>query len=1022
MVATLLANQSDLARVVIPRALLLQSAQVMQVKLGGLVNRELMHLPFSRKTPPKERLVRLYGKMLTELKDRRGVLLALPEHILSFKLSGLQQLCDGHSETASKMIEIQRWLDQHSRDILDECDVSLAIRTQLIYPSGTQTTVDGHPMRWQVTQAVLHLVKDFSSTVQSRYPRSIEVVKRGIDGFPLIYFLRKDAEDCLIGLLVKIICKGQAPSILPCAEYSLEINKDIEAYISNPSVRSGVVSRLSSYFRDRPTFMRTINLLRGLFVHRIMITALRKRWNVQYGLHPTRAPMAVPYLAKGVPSPTAEWGHPDVAITLTCLSFYYEGLNIRQFKEAFEHLVKNDEPSIEYEKWFPKGRVISKELDDYTLINAEDARQLSELHQVVRSSADLIDFYLNNFVFPKYAKTFRWKLQASGWNLLPSVATKSKRAGPRVTGFSGTNDSRHQLPLLIKQQDLPQLSHTNAEVPFYLLAPRNQSYSCMAFPNGGRWTETDFLWNLANPNGQARMNNHWESFRGVKSSFPYTQHGPIRILVDAGAQVLEHSNRDLAKAWLEADKEAAAAVYFDDDHRVWVLYRTNKHVPLVASPFFDNLERCVVYLDESHCRGTDLKFPPHARAALTLGQHLTKDALVQAAMRLRLLGQTQSITFFSPPEVHQGILDRLGNTDEFYCPTSGDVLQWVFGQTCDTMEQYEPSYFAQTSQYLQQEQARLEYPHYLQESQSRDSFLAKVRIKDVLTLKQLYQPKSQRQNGAGKAVAWHSLLERIFNELQQRRKDFQDRGTAVHASALEEVEIEQEREAEREVEVEVENVREVQRALLFDASRVMRLCEDVLHFATYGRLVAGSNAYRPMFTTLAQTALGLKYTVNPSMKSGLWITAQFSRTIEAYEPNDDYIRPSHWILWSSISHQALMVSPEEADELLPIVRDSQLFQASGKVYLIAYAAPVTRRMLHFNQLDYYATPSLPTDFQAPVWLRVELGLFAGRLYIEWDEYYELLGYLGLGEDLSQHPEKLPFAKKPLSFRKCSPQI
>ena len=81
------------------------------------------------------------------------------------------------------MIETQRWLDEHTRDVLDECDVSLAIRTRLVYPSGTQATVDGHPMRWQVTQAVLHLVKDFSSSVQSRYPRSIEVVNRGSAGY-----------------------------------------------------------------------------------------------------------------------------------------------------------------------------------------------------------------------------------------------------------------------------------------------------------------------------------------------------------------------------------------------------------------------------------------------------------------------------------------------------------------------------------------------------------------------------------------------------------------------------------------------------------------------------------------------------------------------------------------------------------------------------------------------------------------------------------------------------------------------
>jgi len=147
----------------------------------------------------------------------------------------------------------------------------------------------------------------------------------------------------------------------------------------------------------------------------------------------------------------------------------------------------------------------------------------------------------------------------------------------------------------------------------------------------------------------------------------------------------------------------------------------------------------------------------------------------------------------------------------------------------------------------------------------------------------------------------------------------------------------------------------------------------------------------------------------------LWISAQFNRTIESYEPNDNYIRSSQWLLWSSLSQQALLVSPEEANELIPIMREQGSIEAAGSVHLIIYAAPVTRRMLQFNQLSYHATPALPADFQAPVWLRVELGLFSGRLYMEWDEYYELLAYLGLDQDLSQHPERPAFANKPLTF-------
>lgn len=999
MVAAVLADQIDLARIVVPRPLLLQSAQVLQAKLGGLIDREIMHLPFSRKTPTKRSMMQRYGKLHTQLRDNRGVLLALPENILSFKLSGLQQLCDDYQGPAATMIKIQDWLDRHARDVMDECDVSLAIKTQLIYPSGAQNTVDGHPVRWQVTQALLHLVKDLVSTVQGHLGRSIELVKRGVDGFPLIYFLRKDAEDYLLELLVNVICDGQTPSILPCAEYDADIKSDVHSYISCAMVRSQTISRVVDYFRDKPQLMRTVNLLRGLFVHRILIATLKKRWNVQYGLHPTRAPIAVPFLAKGVPSPAAEWGHPDVAIALTCLSFYYQGLSMPQFKQAFTHLVKMDEPSVEYEKWFPKSMAIPKELDDYAAINVEDTRQLFELFHVVRSNASLIDFYLNSFVFPKYAKTFKLKLQASGWNLFPSVSTGNKDV--RVTGFSGTKDSRHQLPLLIQQNDLQQLMHTNAEVPYYLLAERNRSCISMAYANGVRWKEADLIHHLANPSQYVLDHNR--------------KHGRIRILIDSGAQILEHSNHDLARTWLDVDHDAAAAVFFDDDHRAWVLYRGGKRVPLLASPFADDLDRCVVYLDESHCRGTDLKFPPNARAALTLGQHLTKDALVQAAMRLRLLGQTQSVTFFSPPEVHQGILDRL-KQHEFYHPSSEDVLHWVFGQTCDTMEQLEPSFFAQTSQYLQQEQARLDYPDFLQNLSSQHDFLAVARTKESLSLKQLYEPKSKRS--ANNIVkTWKPCLQPIATALEFRKKHFQDRGSAVHASALEEVEIEQEREAEVEVETEVENVREVQQAVFYDALKIKKLHEDVEHFATFGRLVAGSDAYQPMFWVLGQTALGTKHGINTSMKSKLWISSQFSRTIEIWPPNDNYIRSCHWVLWSSASGNALVVSPEEANELIPISRESALLCVDNSVHLIVYSAPVTRRMLHFNKLDYYATPPLPASFQAPVWLRVERGIFSGRLYFEWDEYYELLSYLGLDKNLLRNIENQAFAKKPLTFRK-----
>lgn len=259
----------------------------------------------------------------------------------------------------------------------------------------------------------------------------------------------------------------------------------------------------------------------------------------------------------------------------------------------------------------------------------------------------------------------------------------------------------------IKQNDIPKLSHTNAQVLAYLLEPRNRQYVCAVDTSGKRLGEKGLLEKLKNSR--------------------------IRVLVDAGAQIIEHDNKSFARLWLNTDEEAKAAVFFEADHRPWILHKKGKLILLVASVFADNLEKCLVYLDESHCRGTDLKLPATTRAALTLGPHLTKDSLVQAAMRLRLLGQTQSVTFFSPPEVHQSILDQR-QASKYYQPDSSDVISWLLEQTCNGIEQCEPLYFTQGTSYLQRVQSRIDNPEFLQQQTQLEQFLLAMRSKEMTML------------------------------------------------------------------------------------------------------------------------------------------------------------------------------------------------------------------------------------------------------------------------------------------------
>ena len=101
----------------------------------------------------------------------------------------------------------------------------------------------------------------------------------------------------------------------------------------------------------------------------------------------------------------------------------------------------------------------------------------------------------------------------------------------------------------------------------------------------------------------------------------------------------------------------------------------------------------------------------------------------------------------------------------------------------------------------------------------------------------------------------------------------------------------------------------------------------------------------------------------------------------------------NWILWSEISKSALILIPEEVDLVLPILHDTA---KSHNVYLLTYAAPVIKKMLlSFKNLNFYTVPALPPAWQAPSWLTLELGLFAGRLYFTFEEYAPLRASLGL---------------------------
>ncbi|KAK0671660.1 hypothetical protein QBC41DRAFT_344465 [Cercophora samala] len=926
---------------------------------------------FMADTKNLEGNIRLYFDIHKQSRETAGVMLCLPEHNLSFMLSGQQRLLDGKVNEARPMMKVHAWIKSHSRDILDESDYTLATRTQLIYPSGSQMSVDGRPHRWLTIQAVLSLVDQHLYGLQVSFPNSLEVVRRTGGGFPLIYFLRQDVEDALLRRLTSDITNGLG-HILPMHCLNAGERRAVVDFLSptKSKLGPGTLDKLRKLCPERPEVRQTVYLLRGLLVNRILIMTLKKRWNVQYGLHPNRDPVAVPFHAKGVPSDQSEWGHPDVAILFTCLVFYYDGILESQLRQALARVLKSDDPSTEYDKWVQSCDDFPESLKAWNGINVEDSVQINEIWKAVRYRTVVIDYYLNNFVFPRHAKQFKVKLQSSGWDipLFSSEASDARpsKTGPTAltTGFSGTNDNRTMLPLTIQQADLPTLSHTNAEVLTYLLYERSRRCRVITDRWGKRASERDLLHLLKKEN--------------------------IHVLIDAGAQILEMDNKTLARTWLSIDGSCNAALFFDSSNKPYVIDKQGRLTPLLASPYADDLSRCLVYLDEAHTRGTDLKLPLHACGALTVGQGQSKDHTVQAAMRLRQLGKSQSIMFFIPPEVNQVIKDLRKKT-VFDKIDSHDVICWLLDNTCDGIEQLQPLYFSQGMDFCRRTQAAIDNPDCLTHPGQQADYVAAIKQNELQTLQEMYEPKTKTRSTKlfAEASSSHPKVAGFLKELNHRRKGFQDTGRAVHGSALQEVE------QEREVAFEVETVRQVKKPVMYDALAFPGISREIETFARTGRIPVGSLSVCHIFELLGRTALGRKHKIKgQGQTSQLFVSVEFGRTVKLYTDlaKDTFLRPVNWVLWSASTQTAIVVIPEEAEVLILMIRDKL---THPHVHLICYASPVTRSMLPFNKLNFFSMPPLPEGWVAPQWLRTELGILAGRLYFEWEEYESLCTFLGV---------------------------
>ncbi|XP_031637088.1 uncharacterized protein LOC116349683 [Contarinia nasturtii] len=654
-------------------------------------------------------------------------------------------------------------------------------------------------------------------------------------------------------------------------------------------------------------------------------------------------------------------------------------------------------PAI-YNKWAESvsSSLIDVSIQTYSGVNLSDPQQRDEiLYPTYRFNMHVIDFYLAKFVFPREAKTFEYKLMCSTWDLCSFALEHPLR------GFSGTNDTKNILPMSVEQNDLPELESTNEEVRKTLLLPENQDYKALE----------------ANVSGRAIIGQLVDC--------------EIPVLLDSGALMLELNNQQVAKEWLALapDTFFDAAVFFDTNDVIQTIDRKEIVTEFDCSVYREKLNRCLVYLDDVHTRGTDLKFPLNWKACVTLSGDITRDKTVQACMRMRQLGKGQSIAFWASYEADlkiQKLCESKAKPHE--CTPNQHVVEFICNNSKTVETENTVHWAAGAHNYTKKLIGHLTCGNH-NDRLSLDHLLRTVIDGEITKLEDMYGDKQE--------APLADITRNKFNKLARDFSDFRNVITNLENSVQKKVEKqasnvkrfvqgldeEQERELEKEMELEQECQIERPNRMspvkpefdkklqhFISEGATTTILSDLLKrqcLISLGKSLENSQLIRNhvdetkawsdyIFVTKDFTQVCTKCERYYGFHSSLWSADDYSLYhSQPSRAKDAYMRPIWWIARvedrTSGKYYLILLSSFECDRLL------STFKKSKNAALFLYRPKLSKfhnDLLHQSKLQVSAMTTIP---RIDIHDQVQIAMYSGAMYFnnksEQNAYCNFLGLI-----------------------------
>ena len=397
-------------------------------------------------------------------------------------------------------------------------------------------------------------------------------------------------------------------------------------------------------------------------------TDLKQSLETDSNISLTRRLAAIPFVGKDVPSRASQFSHPDVVIGLTIMAYRYEGMRLTDFENVLLELRErldseygpyHKRPSaLRYKAWVEEaggkvrgpregevassGIVSTDDTDVYLrapmvarvggrgaddiwplhLLDLKDEHHMGVTYKLLGRLPNVMEFYLDQFVFPLTMEHHHEKISASGQDLGGEMLF-SKRVG-----FSGT-------PSDLLPEELGQCQYdecVDGQIINYLTS--ESIVSSRLLP--AQWSATKLLDDI------------------IKSSPPF------HVLIDTGALITGLSNCDVAKYLIShgLSTDFDGVVFLDHKDRKMILMRHGMNIVRLNQAGIPPHRRFSFY-DQIHTTGMDIHQCIDARAVLTLGKDMTFRDYAQGAFRMRGIGKGQTIHLFIIPEVLRLVDDQL---------------------------------------------------------------------------------------------------------------------------------------------------------------------------------------------------------------------------------------------------------------------------------------------------------------------------------------------------------------------------